>query len=269
MSSSTWPSPKERRKRMMLDFSSGRVNMREQPRRLKIGDPVPDFAMTSQDGKLVKLSELRGNVVVLTFIYTRCPLPDFCPLMDRKFSELAQRVSAFPERAKHIRMISLSFDPEHDTPDILRKHAEIRGATPPLWSYAVASHAELAKIAAPLGLLYGPAKTKSPTTSARRSSTARENWPVSKSERPQQMGSRRPFEDNLCSDPAFRTLKPGSPPPDPSTPAALAATFISAHIWGFESSPGSRFGPLRCSWLARTSVTNQSAKRLQITVDSC
>ena len=46
--------------------------------------------MTTQDGKPLKLSELRGNVVVLTFIYTRCPLPDFCPLMDRKFAELAR-----------------------------------------------------------------------------------------------------------------------------------------------------------------------------------
>ena len=52
--------------------------------------------MTSQDGKAVKLSDLRGHVVVLTFIYTRCPLPDFCPLMDKKFSELAERIGAFP-----------------------------------------------------------------------------------------------------------------------------------------------------------------------------
>lgn len=112
--------------------------------------------MTTQDGKVLRLADLRGKVVALTFIYTRCPLPDFCPLMDRKFSALAQSISAFPERAKHIRLISLSFDPEHDTPDILRKHALIRGATPPLWSYAVASHEELAKIAPALGLFYGP-----------------------------------------------------------------------------------------------------------------
>jgi protein SCO1/2 len=65
-------------------------------------------------------------------------------------------MSAFPRRAKDIRLISLSFDPEHDTPDVLRKHAQIRGANPPLWSYAVASHEELAKVAAPLGLFFGP-----------------------------------------------------------------------------------------------------------------
>jgi len=145
-------------RRMVKDFSTGQVQLLEQPRQLAIGDLVPDFAMTNQDGKVVKLSDLRGNVVVLTFIYTRCPLPDFCPLMDRKFSELFQHISSFPGRARSVRLISLSFDPDHDTPDILRKHAQIRGAAPPLWTYAVASHAELAKIAAPLGLFYGPGK---------------------------------------------------------------------------------------------------------------
>jgi protein SCO1 len=139
-----------------LAISKGTVSVGKRPRKLEIGEMVPDFAMTTQEGKVVKLAELRGNVVVLTFIYTRCPLPDFCPLMDRKFSDLSQRISTFPARAQHIRLISLSFDPEHDSPDILRKHAQIRGAVPPLWTYGVASHDELAKIAAPLGLFYEP-----------------------------------------------------------------------------------------------------------------
>ncbi len=141
---------------MVLDISRGKVQLRERPRQLEVGDTVPDFAMTTQEGKVVKLSELRGNVVALTFIYTRCPIPDFCPLMDRKFADLAQKASTFRARSQHNRLISLSFDPEHDKPDILRKHAQIRGATPPLWTYAVATHDELDKIAAPLGLMYEP-----------------------------------------------------------------------------------------------------------------
>jgi protein SCO1/2 len=141
---------------LAIAISKAKVPVRERPRKLEIGETVPDFAMTTQDGKLLKLSELRGNVVVLTFIYTRCPLPDFCPLMDRKFADLSQKISTFPARAKHVRLISLSFDPEHDRPDVLRKHAEIRGAVPPLWTYGVAAHDELAKIAAPLGLFYEP-----------------------------------------------------------------------------------------------------------------
>ena len=141
---------------VVLDVSKGKLQIREQPKRLEPGDAVPDFAMTLQDGNTQKLSDLRGKTVVLTFIYTRCPMPDFCPLMDRKFSDLAQHLAVNPERAKETRLISLSFDPEHDTPEILRKHAQIRGAIPPLWTYAVASQPELAKIAAPLGLFFGP-----------------------------------------------------------------------------------------------------------------
>lgn len=138
------------------DISKARVQLHEPPPRLKLGEEVPDFAMTGQDGKPLRLSDLRGKVVVLTFIYTRCPMPDFCPLMDRKFSELAQRIGTFPNRAKEIRLLSVSFDPENDTPEVLRKHAAIRGASPPLWSYAVASHEELARIAPRLGLFFGP-----------------------------------------------------------------------------------------------------------------
>ncbi len=143
---------------LVLDLSGPAPQLRTRPRCLEPGDPVPDFAMTGQDGKAFKLSDLRGEVVVLTFIYTRCPLPDFCPYMDRKFADLAMSIGAFPRRAAKIRLLSISFDPDHDTPEILRKHAQIRGATPPLWSFAVASHEELARITGPLGLVYGPLK---------------------------------------------------------------------------------------------------------------
>jgi protein SCO1/2 len=140
----------------VLALSGGTLQLRDAPKRLELGQEVPDFTMTTQEGRTQKLSDLRGKVVVLTFIYTRCPLPDFCPLMDRKFATLAEKVSVLPERAKDVRLLSVSFDPEHDTPDVLRKHARVQGAKPPLWTFAVAAHPELAKVAGPLGLTYGP-----------------------------------------------------------------------------------------------------------------
>ncbi len=143
---------------LVLDLSGPAPRLRVQPKRLVPGDLVADFAMTGQDGKPFRLSDLRGYVVVLTFIYTRCPLPDFCPYMDRKFADLAMSIGAFPARAAKIRLLSVSFDPDHDTPEILRKHAQIRGGMPPLWTFAVASHDELARITGPLGLVYGPGK---------------------------------------------------------------------------------------------------------------
>jgi protein SCO1/2 len=145
---------------LTLNLSGGEPQLGLTPKRLDPGEAVPDFTMTTEDGETLKLSDLRGNVVVLTFIYTRCPLPDFCPLMDRKFAELAGSIGAFPERAKHIRLISLSFDPEHDTPEVLKKHARTQGARRPLWTFAVARHEELARVAPALGLTYGPTATE-------------------------------------------------------------------------------------------------------------
>jgi protein SCO1/2 len=141
---------------LTLGLGKGTVTLKEAPRILEVGQEVPDFSMTTQEGKTQRLSELRGKVVVLTFIYTRCPLPNFCPAMDRRFSALASLVGAIAGRAEHVRLLSVSFDPEHDTPEVLAKHAKLQGAAPPLWTFAVAPHGELAKVAAPLGLMYGP-----------------------------------------------------------------------------------------------------------------
>jgi len=126
--------------------------------RLRVGDEVPDFEMIDQEGERRKLSDFRGTVVALTFVYTRCPLPDFCPMMDRKFSELSRSIAASESRASHVRLLSLSFDPEHDTPEVLREHARIRGAKPPVWTYAAVPAGELARVAPRLGLAYGPVK---------------------------------------------------------------------------------------------------------------
>jgi protein SCO1/2 len=141
---------------LTLSLSGGRPEVKAASKSLLPGDPVPDFAMTTEDGETLRLSELRGKVVALTFIYTRCPLPDFCPRIDRKFSDLADRIAAVPQRADQVRLLSVSIDPENDTPAVLKKHAHMRGAKRPLWTFAVAKHEELAKVAGGLGLVYGP-----------------------------------------------------------------------------------------------------------------
>ncbi len=119
------------------------------------GDPVPDLTVTTQDGTPLRLADLRGRTIVLTFIYTRCPLPDFCPAIDRKFAELARRL-ATADGGDGVRLLSVSFDPEHDTPAVLAAHARLLGAKPPRWTFAVASHEALFPIAAALGLNYAP-----------------------------------------------------------------------------------------------------------------
>jgi protein SCO1/2 len=145
---------------LTLDLSGLAPGLRARPARLQPGQEVPDFTLTGQDGKAFRLTDLRGKVVVLTFIYTRCPLPDFCPAMDRRFSDLAATIAAAPRQVDQVRLISVSFDPEHDKPEVLRKHAQSRGASPPLWSFAVASHQELAQVGPLLGLVYGPGRNE-------------------------------------------------------------------------------------------------------------
>jgi len=138
-----------------LNFGPNGLEVKAKPATLLPGEDVPDFKVTLQDGKPAKLSDYRGKLVVLTFIYTRCPLPNFCPMMDRKFGELAARLQP-TSKADQVRLLSVSFDPEHDTPAVLASHAKSRGAKMPLWTYAVASHEELGKFGPKLGLMYGP-----------------------------------------------------------------------------------------------------------------
>jgi protein SCO1/2 len=123
------------------------------PQTLEVGQEVPDFRVTTQDGEILRIADFRGKALALTWIYTRCPLPDYCPLMDRRFREAAERLRPRPERAAGVRLLSVSFDPAHDVPEVLRRHARLRGASPPLWRFAVAGEEDLARAGPAHGLL--------------------------------------------------------------------------------------------------------------------
>lgn len=99
------------------------------------GDEVPDDEMQDQEGRTRKLSDWRGRALAVTFVYTRCPMPDFCPLMDRRFADLQRAIAADPALRDRAHLVSISFDPAHDTVDVIRAHARARGADPKTWSY--------------------------------------------------------------------------------------------------------------------------------------
>ncbi len=85
------------------------------------GEEVPDIAFTNQDGRHISLGKYRGEVLLVTFIYTRCPFPDFCPRMSGNFDEIYKQIGSNPSLAG-THLLSISFDPEHDTPKILRDY---------------------------------------------------------------------------------------------------------------------------------------------------
>ncbi len=125
------------------------------------GDDVPDFQFTNQSGGHISLKQFRGKTVILTFVYTRCPFPDFCPRMSNNFAEIYKQLGADPPAAARTQLLTISFEPEHDTPKILREYGFSVAHThdPALfkrWEFAVPRAEDLPKIAAFFGLIYKP-----------------------------------------------------------------------------------------------------------------
>ncbi len=86
------------------------------------GKSVPDFKLLNQSGKVIHLSQFRGKVLLLTCIYTRCPLASYCPRMSRNFAEIDKELAADPSLYKRTHLLSVSFDPDYDTPAVLRSY---------------------------------------------------------------------------------------------------------------------------------------------------
>jgi protein SCO1/2 len=124
------------------------------------GETVPDFEFINQDGKKVKLSSLKGGPVLLTFIYTRCPLPDYCIRMSNNFGDVAKELQKTPAAWKKAHLLSVSFDPEYDKPSVLNIYGKsYAGSIDPKfehWEFVTATPAEVKKAADYFGLVYDP-----------------------------------------------------------------------------------------------------------------
>ncbi|WP_433972732.1 SCO family protein [Tunturiibacter lichenicola] len=86
------------------------------------GDQVPDFKLLNQSGRTIHLDQFKGKVVLITFIYTRCQLADFCPRMSHNFADVDKALAADPALYKQTHLLSVSFDPTYDTPKVLRSY---------------------------------------------------------------------------------------------------------------------------------------------------
>ncbi len=127
------------------------------------GDAVPDFALLDQSGKRIHLRSFRGDALLLTFIYTRCPFVDFCPKVSDNFAHMYATLRKETGPPSRIRLLSVSFDPTHDTPVVLRQYAasfsNTTGTDRPFdrWEFAAAPEKELPEIANFFGLYYNAA----------------------------------------------------------------------------------------------------------------
>jgi protein SCO1/2 len=133
--------------------AAGAAVVTPQPNRgVAVGDPIPDFALTDQTGHTVRLSQLRGNPIAVTFLYTRCPIATACPLTATKFAKLDSLM-----KAKGFgKMLTITVDPEHDTPKVLAEYAAHLGADPARWKFLTGDPKAVADVATRFGVLYYP-----------------------------------------------------------------------------------------------------------------
>ncbi len=125
----------------------------------QIGNQVPDFTLTDQDGKRINLKDYRGKALAITFIYSRCPLPTYCSLMSKNFSDLAIQLNQNAELKDKIRLLSVSFDPNTDTPAKLKEYGQGylgKDAKPDftVWQLATGTNKEVKAVADFFGLRY-------------------------------------------------------------------------------------------------------------------
>jgi protein SCO1/2 len=125
----------------------------------KPGEEVPDYRLVNQDGKAIRIKDYRGKALLLTFIFTRCQMPDQCTLMSNNFAVIDQELQKQPTLRDKTHLLSVSFDPEYDTPKVLRSYgAAFTGRysdeTFSHWEFASGSADEVKGIAQFFGLHY-------------------------------------------------------------------------------------------------------------------
>jgi protein SCO1 len=111
--------------------------------RLREGDEMPFFSLTDQHGKRISLETFRGQPFVLTFVFTRCPIPNFCPRMSNNFEELQAAIKTGSGALVNTRLLSVTLDPAFDTPEVLKTYAGYHHADPQTWSFATGDEKEV------------------------------------------------------------------------------------------------------------------------------
>jgi protein SCO1/2 len=121
---------------------------------LEAGDAIPDYELLAEDGRTIRFSDFRGRAVAFTFIFSRCPLPDFCPRMGNNFAAARELILTNAAAATNWQFLSISFDPDYDSPEVLRIYARsYRHDNADRWLFTTASQKVLRTFAPELDLM--------------------------------------------------------------------------------------------------------------------
>jgi protein SCO1/2 len=123
------------------------------------GDQFPNFVLVNQDSRPIQTGQYKGKILLLTFIYTRCPIPEYCTLMSNNFAQIDQQLQKQPELYEKTRLLSISIDPDNDSPAVLRSYGAAHTArfgdeTFSHWAFATGTKEQVKEIAQFFGLQY-------------------------------------------------------------------------------------------------------------------
>lgn len=139
-----------RRLQMLENFDRRDASVRQLP----VGEPVPDFKLTDQTGQALRLSQLAGKVVAAAFVYTSCPLPNYCFRLSNNLGRLQKRFAG--RMGRDLVLLSITIDPLHDTPEILAKYAATWKADPRSWHFLTGPEPDVKSISRRFGVNFWP-----------------------------------------------------------------------------------------------------------------
>jgi len=122
---------------------------------LKPGDPVPDYSFTNQLGQPFHLADFHGQALAVTFIFTRCPYPVFCPRMSDNFAQVQKLLVNRADGPTNWQLLSVTFDPKFDTPKTMNAYGQRWKADPAHWTLATGSFDQIEPFAVSVGLFFG------------------------------------------------------------------------------------------------------------------
>ena len=135
----------------IVEDNGRKLRLPPTPQKLAIGEAIPAFTLTDQLSGAVRLSDFRGKVIALNFIYTRCPLPDVCPRLSAGFARLQKRFMG-----KDLMLLSITIDPQYDAPAVLSRYGKIWRADPADWRFLTGDLADIRRVADRFGLVWWP-----------------------------------------------------------------------------------------------------------------
>jgi len=121
---------------------------------LQLHEPLPEYHFTNQLGQAVSTTQFKGSALAITFLFTRCPFPTFCPRLANDFEEAQQKLLTLPGGPTNWQLLTISIDPEFDRPEVLKAYAEVHHYDPAHWSFLTGDLADVSAFGDLFGLAF-------------------------------------------------------------------------------------------------------------------